>query len=330
MHHHESKSEKERGITAALSVAVTVFVLTAAILPVAEASSWWRWAAERFGIGAEPAPSRAMSVRETPRRETAGGLSSGAKREVTSSQSASRTEATIPLRWGDLGARLVSEGVIDEEKLRALYEGRGGLTEDEERLLTAGNEGNLVVTSENAPFVLNLLWAFGLANENTILTAGAMSDPQYGGPGVFASTGGWTLARGEAMEHYAKHAFVRLTEKEQALVRSVAENIYRPCCDNPTHFPDCNHGMAMLGLLELMASQGRSEEEIYRAALAVNELWFPETYAAIREYLVQKGRSFESESPKTLLGREFSSASGYRKILEAVSPRSGGGGSCGV
>lgn len=321
---HKNKVEST-GFVQAATVAVTVFVLIVAILPVAEASSWWRWAAERLGIEVGPAPVRETTLREVTRESL-----SGAAQKAASSQSAPRTEAVIPVRWGDLGARLIAEGVIDEEKLRALYEGRGGLAEDEERLLVAGNEGDLLVTSENAPFILNLLWAFGLANENAILTEGAMSDPQYGGPGVFASTGGWTLARGDAMEHYARHDFVRLTEKQQALVRSIAENIYRPCCDNPTHFPDCNHGMAMLGLLELMASQGRGEEEIYRAALAMNELWFPETYLTIREYLAQKGRSFDSESPKTLLGREFSSASGYRKILEAVSPRSGGGASCGV
>ena len=40
----------------------------------------------------------------------------------------------------------------------------------------------------------------------------------------------------------------------------------------------------MLGLLELMASQGLSEEEMYKYALIVNSYWFPDTYLAIAKY----------------------------------------------
>jgi len=47
--------------------------------------------------------------------------------------------------------------------------------------------------------------------------------------------------------------------------------------------------MAMLGLLELMAAQGVGEEEMYKAALAVNSYWFPDTYLTIAEYMQNKG-----------------------------------------
>ena len=43
--------------------------------------------------------------------------------------------------------------------------------------------------------------------------------------------------------------------KTTKIVEEIAGNIYRPCCGNSTAFPDCNHGMAMLGLIELMVSQ---------------------------------------------------------------------------
>jgi hypothetical protein len=46
---------------------------------------------------------------------------------------------------------------------------------------------------------------------------------------------------------------IPLTAEQQALVEEVAAEIYRPCCNNSTLFPDCNHGMAMLGFLELLA-----------------------------------------------------------------------------
>ena len=58
------------------------------------------------------------------------------------------------------------------------------------------------------------------------------------------------------MNHYSMHRFIVLTPEQQALVEKVSKGIYRPCCGNSVYFPDCNHGMAMLGLLELMASQG--------------------------------------------------------------------------
>lgn len=123
--------------------------------------------------------------------------------------------------------------------------------------------------------MLNMFWAFGLANKNEILEKGPMMDPKYGGAGRFASTGGWTLAVGDAMSHYSMHSLIALTPEQQVLVEKVSKNIFRPCCANPAYFPDCNHGMAMLGILELMASQGKSESELYATAKAVNNIWFP-------------------------------------------------------
>lgn len=121
---------------------------------------------------------------------------------------------------------------------------------------------------------LNLLWALGLSNKNEILEKGEMVDPRYGGPQNFASTGGWTLAKGSAMDHYSMHSYFDLTQEEQERVDSVSREIYRPCCSNSAHFPDCNHGMAVLGLLEFLASQGANESEMRSAALAANDYWF--------------------------------------------------------
>lgn len=236
----------------------------------------------------------------------------------------------LPVRWGNLGTQLIASGVLDREKLDALSASRGGLSEDERALIETPDTEYLVITRQNANFLLNLLWALGLGNENPILTQGPMQDPRYGGAGGFASTGGWTLARGNAMAHYAAHRFITLTPEQQALVEGVAKHIYRPCCDNPTHFPDCNHGMAMLGLLELMASQGATGGEMYRTALAVNSYWFPDTYLTIAQYLASQDTDWEDADPKTILGPEYSSASGYRTILEKVRPSGQGNNSCSV
>lgn len=237
----------------------------------------------------------------------------------------------LPVRWGDLGVQMVEAGVIDQTKFENLYAGRGGLSKVDEKLLTDSNNGNLVINSENSGVILNMLWAFGLGNKNPILGNGPMMDKQYGGAGNFASTGGWNLAKGDAMTHYSMHSFVTLTPEQQSLVEKVAKNIYRPCCNNSTYFPDCNHGMAMLGLLELMASQGVSEADMYKVALQVNTLWFPDTYEAIRAFFVSKNMDFDTADPKTILGAEYSSASGYQKVLSKIKPQQQkGGGSCGA
>jgi len=237
----------------------------------------------------------------------------------------------LPVRWGDLGVKLSSVGVIDAEALAALYAERDGFSLEEKALLFGTDNGVLVMTKENAPFVLNLLWAVGLGTRNEILDKGPMADPRYGTAGNFASTAGWTLAQGGAMAHYSMHPFVVLTPEQQELVERVAKTIYRPCCSNPVYFPDCNHGMAMLGLLEIAVSQGADEETLYRAALAANALWFPDTYRTIDEYLKRRGASLVAASPQEILGANYSSAAGYRQILTEIEPPTpSGGGGCSV
>jgi len=135
------------------------------------------------------------------------------------------------------------------------------------------------------------------------------------------------------MDHYNRHIYFNLTPEQQSLVDKVSRGIYRPCCGNSTHFPDCNHGMAMLGFLELMASQGVSEQDMWKAALAVNSYWFPDTYITIATYMKEKkGVEWSDVNPQEMLGIEYSSSSGFRSISSQVtvpsSSRSSNG--CGV
>lgn len=224
----------------------------------------------------------------------------------------------LPVKWGNLGAKLVSAGAIDSQKFKALYTTQREFPKEYETLLSGTSDKNLVITNENAGYILNLFWALGLANKNAILDSGEMVNPQYGGVQNFASTGGWTIAEGDAMEHYSKHPFVVLTAEQQALVDKMSRLMYRPCCNNSTHFPDCNHGMAMLGFLELMASQGVSEADMYKAALAVNSYWFPENYLTIATYMQDKGIEWKNVDAKEILGINYSSASGYQSIASKV------------
>jgi hypothetical protein len=238
----------------------------------------------------------------------------------------------LPVTWGDLGAKLVSVGAIDAEKLEAIYNQRGAFTDEYKDLLLGQNNGTLKITRENAAYLLNLLWALGLASNNPILDSGEMTDPAYGGAQNFASTGGWTIARGNPMDHYSAHRFFNLTTEQQSLVDKVSRGIFRPCCGNSTHFPDCNHGMAMLGLLELMASQGVGEKEMYRAALAVNAYWFPDTYRTIAVYMKNNGTAWANVSPEEILGAQYSSGPGFATIKSKITQPQpqGNGGGCGV
>ncbi|OGZ62754.1 MAG: hypothetical protein A3H51_00575 [Candidatus Spechtbacteria bacterium RIFCSPLOWO2_02_FULL_38_8] len=237
----------------------------------------------------------------------------------------------LPIEWRGFGEKMIEIGVIDSEKFEGLYISKGGLEEYEKSLLFDKNTHELVINEQNSGAILNLLWAFGLVNKNSILEEGPMQDKQYGGAQNFASTGGWSLSAGDAMDYYSAEKLVVLNEKQQKLVEEVAKNIYRPCCGNSTYFPDCNHGMAMLGFLEIMAEQGATEQEMYDAALLLNSFWFPQTYMTIAKYFNERGVDWEKVDAKIVLGNSYSSAIGYQDILQKVEPPAvSGGGSCGV
>ena len=238
----------------------------------------------------------------------------------------------LPVKWNDLGAKLVSIGVIDEEKFAQLFRSGplSGKNNEYGAILAGDYDGNIVLTQQNSRFVLNTLWALGLAQRSDVLDSMVEEYPEVAN---LAATGGWTVGKSDAMDYYGKFELLDLSPEQQGLVTEIAQNIFRPCCNNHTGFADCNHGMAMLGLVEMMVSEGYSEREIYDTALAVNTIWFPDTYLTIARYMEDKrGLAWDSVNSKEVLGREFSSGSGYKGVLAQVNPlpNSGGGGSCGV
>ncbi len=235
---------------------------------------------------------------------------------------------TLEIPLDDTPAKLVSVGALDKETFLLLYSG----TEREEARRLIETKGIVTLTKKNSGILLNLLWGLGLAQKSTVLENGEMQNPKYGGPQRFASTAGWSIAEGDPMNHFAHHLFMSLSPEREELVRRVASGIYRPCCDNATDFPDCNHGMAMLGLLELLASKGASEDELYRFALIANRLWFSEQYAVVDRYVAGQGGG--QADAKTLLGKTLISASGFVRVAQAVQTlparQEGSGGGCSV
>ena len=244
----------------------------------------------------------------------------------------------IPAVYGDIGPRLVEAGAIDLDQFVTLYQEMGRpLSKAQMAILTEGSSAPVVINQDNQHFLLNLFWAFGLANQNRVLTEGPMMGNGKEAVVNFASTGGWTIAARPIIELYASHTMVSLTEEQQKRLEEVAQGVYRPCCDNPTHFPDCNHGMAMLGLLELMASQGASTDQMFQAAKYVNAYWFPQqTLEVAVAFKVAKNLDFDQIDSRQVVGQSVSSSSGFQAVHQWLAQNGKleqapqGGVSCGV
>ena len=245
----------------------------------------------------------------------------------------------INASFGDLGPKMIASGIIDKDKFISIYEkSNQPLTVDQKKILIYGSDEKITITRENSYFLLNFFWAVGLNNKSKILDDGDMMN--YGGvkgAGDFASTGGWSLAKGNTMNFYSKNNLITLSPEQEKLVEEVSSNIFRPCCNNSTAFPDCNHGMALLGVLQLMASSGATETEMYTASKYFNAFWFPGNYYDLALYFKNKEKiNFSDIDPKLLLSKDYSSATGAQNVKKWLSqeglveepPKTGGG--CGV
>ena len=235
------------------------------------------------------------------------------------------------IKWGDLGKRMIADGVIDETKLTKVITGDKPLPVQLKKYLD-GSAEDIELNQNNAQFWVDVLWGLGLANKNELLDTGPMV--QGGQTANFASTGGYTIGKTDPMNYYSKFSYIKLTPEQQIKVKDIAGNIYRPCCNNSTAFPDCNHGMAALALVELMISQNFSEDEIYQTVLAFNSYWFPQTYLDISYHFAKNNREYKNVPAKEILSKTFSSASGYKAISTQIGPvawpASSGKSSCGA
>ncbi|MDO8487800.1 MAG: hypothetical protein Q7S31_00600 [bacterium] len=232
--------------------------------------------------------------------------------------------------------KLVGNGVIDKNKFEEIYKERGGLPEGLKNVLVQASNQPILLTRENASYYVNLLWAVGLANYMT-----TNKESPVNGKSLFnfASTGGWNLGKEKnGGTYFNKFTIVELTPEQEALVIKIAKNTYRPCCNNSTFFQDCNHGSALLGLLELGASQGLTEDELYREALAFNSFWFPDNYIQTALYFkIAKNTDWEDVNPKEVMGYNYSAISNWSKNVQTeiakvpnLLPQGRGGAGCGV
>ncbi|MEK6982096.1 MAG: hypothetical protein AABX38_04155 [Candidatus Micrarchaeota archaeon] len=221
-------------------------------------------------------------------------------------------------KWNDLGPKTIKSGSLNLDKFSLVMQ-RNGYPLDGEQMgiLENGSTAFISIDRQNSQFLLNLFWAFGLVNKNNVLDNGTMAEQDYMIP-KYASTGGWPLGDASGGALYSSVPIIKLNKKQQQLVEKISSSTYRPCCNNPTSFPDCNHGMAALGLIEWMAYQNASEENIYDALLIANSYWFPQTYYELAVYFDMQNRSWESIDPREILSFNYSSASGSSSIREKV------------
>ena len=223
---------------------------------------------------------------------------------------------TLDVRWGDVPRRLVAEGVLDLDKFSTAAQAAGSpLTPEQLKVLSEGSDDTIRFDADNAYFLLDVLWALGLANENPVLTEGPMAQQGWDKAGDYASTGGWTIGAKAGPEYLATMDLVSLTPKQQAVVEEVTYNSYRPCCGNMTAFPDCNHGMAALALTELMASQGATVDEIFGALKSVSPFWFPTQYHHLAMYFEQNGQGeWNDIDARLVMGKQYSSSAGSKQV----------------
>lgn len=243
-------------------------------------------------------------------------------------------QSRIALR--DCILQLVEYKIIDRGKFFALAQQRGAPPADLATVLSEVADEPIVLTEVTAGHLVNLLWPLGLSN---YMVANETSPINGDSLGNFASTAGWTLGEAEnGADYFNAFPIVPLTPEREYLVLNVANSTYRPCCDNPTFFQDCNHGSALLGLLQLGASQGLGEADLYREALAFNSFWFPDTYIKTALYFkVFKQVDWQDVDPKVVMGFDYSALSSWRRnVEEPLASRSGlipppeGGANCGA
>lgn len=277
-------------------------------------------------LAAQVYPDRTLDQQSMPEP-----VVTGLRYDQLVKQVAPLTGTTLAAAWGDMGQKLIEAGAIDLDKFEARY---NGLNEEQRAVLFGDDLTEITFTPENIQFWTNVLWSLGLTQESKVLREGPMQQNIARTPlGNYASTGGWTLGSQPAIELFNSARLIDLTPEQDDLVFRVAEHIYRPCCGNSTAYPDCNHGMAVLGLLELMASQGATEDALYQAALAFNAYAFSDSYIVLAAYFALRDTAWTEVSAKNVLGAEYSSIQGARRIAAAVGPIPGApvrGGSCGA
>ncbi|MBI2543276.1 MAG: hypothetical protein HYW24_03760 [Candidatus Aenigmarchaeota archaeon] len=214
----------------------------------------------------------------------------------------------IDATWKDSVSKMVKAGVLDVDKLDNIMTKRYGqpLTLEQKKLLTSDySDEKLTINSDNAVFMMYVLWALAKHNDNQILHDSPFA--QY-----FEN---YDIGVGKS--GYGDAELIELTPNQQEKAKYVAMNSYRPCCGNPTGSPDCSHGFSALGLIYIMAEQGYSEEEMFDAFVEFNSYWFPATYIQDALYFkLAENKDWSDVDKELIAGKQYSSLSGSYAVKQ--------------
>ena len=277
---------------------------------------------------------------------------------ILAAQVVPKTGYTLSFKWGDSVHKLVEAGALNPSNLSILLNNsKEPLTPVEKAILNGTYTGYVQFNSTNVEFVQLVLWSLGINNNNTIVNNGPIINasipyansinnnvtlkqklnqnvtPQWVASRYFASTGGYGPI---GKLQLGMLNILSISPSEQIIADYTAENSYRPCCNNPTAFPDCNHGAAALGLIELLASQGANQSQIFTAVKYFNQYQFPQQYSEIAAYFDSHGKNYSQVSSNEVMGYNFSSLSGYENAHQylikngILAPPSGSSASCGA
>lgn len=287
-------------------------------------------------LSARPVPAHAESATKIETGRIANG-DYGKRRQAVDEQVRPKDGYQTKLVLGDVVPRMVADGIIDLEKVKALYKDRGGIPSELQQVLTQASDTPLMITRENANWLVNILWPLGLSNRMAINQRSPIAGKDL--PNL-ASTGGWQLGRKKSGASYFNRCrLIALSREQERRVWRIARSTYRPCCDNSTFFQDCNHGSAALAVIELGVAQELSDDEIYRTLLAFNAYWFGPTYAETALYFnVVSGRDWSEVDPGRILSHRYSTASGWQRNVHVLAAKVPGllpkaedeGESCGI
>lgn len=247
-----------------------------------------------------------------------------------------QTGYTLPFKWGNSIKKLVGAGALNVSNLTIILNNyHQPLTFSEKEILNGTYTGYIQFNSTNTEFVQLVLWGLGINDNNTIITKGAIINasvpyansinnnatlrqrlnqnvtPYWVASRYFASTGGYGPI---GKLQLGMLNIISLSPSEQIIADYTAENSYRPCCDNPTAFPDCNHGAAALGLTELLASQGANKGQIFNAIRYFYQYQFPQQYTEIAAYFDSQGQNYSQVNSSKVMSYSFSSLSGYYAV----------------
>ncbi|HLD57923.1 MAG TPA: hypothetical protein VJA47_06445 [archaeon] len=215
----------------------------------------------------------------------------------------------ISAKWGDVVKKMVDTGALDPVKLENIITKKYGQEMDPEwKAIMAGKDTNLEINAKNSVFMMYVLWILAKDNDNKIL---------HDSP--FADSFGQDYDIGAGKKGYGDLKLLSLTPEQQEIAKKVAENAYRPCCGQSTARPDCSHGFSALGLIQLMASQGFTEKEIFDAFIKFNSFWFPANYIQTALYFkISESKDWEQVDKQLIAGQQFSSVTGAQQVKKAL------------